>query len=380
MPAAAVIPSSAALSRRLEVRIETSDTFAQMHRAWTTLVRASLAPSPFLTWEWMYAWWTNLAEGDTLALLTVRNDEDVIGLAPLRVTRPRTWPWLARLEFLGSGLAGSDYLDIVARRDRTHEVADALADALHTWGLPLHLRHLPALSMTSEVARRLVARGWSWRGGPDGVCPHVALTGTWDCWLSTRGAAHRANVRRRLRALARRDARMTRVTTEPERRAALDALARFHAQRFGPGGSTALGTPALLAFHDAATRRMMTEGTLWLHTLTLDGRLAAVMYGFEMDGRVYFYQHGFDAEHQRDSLGLVLMALSIRAAIEGGAHDFDMLYGVESYKRLWASDQRRLSRLDLFPPRLRGAIQHAATGAAAAVRRSAGRLRRGFGA
>ena len=52
-------------------------------------------------------------------------------------------------------------------------------------------------------------------------------------------------------------------------------------------------------------------------------------------GRFYFYQHGYDERYAAHSVGLVLMALTIRAAIDEGAHEFDMLWGTESYKSLW---------------------------------------------
>jgi len=88
----------------------------------------------------------------------------------------------------------------------------------------------------------------------------------------------------------------------------------------------------------------------------LNDTLAATMYGFARDGRFYFYQHGFDAAYSRYSLGLVLMGLSIRAAIDEGMREFDMLYGHEPYKKLWAARQRPLGRLMLFPPRLAGRL------------------------
>jgi CelD/BcsL family acetyltransferase involved in cellulose biosynthesis len=45
------------------------------------------------------------------------------------------------------------------------------------------------------------------------------------------------------------------------------------------------------------------------------------------------------------------MALTIRAAIDEKMREFDMLYGHESYKKLWARRERALGRLMLFPPR-----------------------------
>ena len=43
------------------------------------------------------------------------------------------------------------------------------------------------------------------------------------------------------------------------------------------------------------------------------------MYGFFYNRQFYFYQHGFDDRYSRHSIGLVLMALTLRAAIDEGA-------------------------------------------------------------
>jgi CelD/BcsL family acetyltransferase involved in cellulose biosynthesis len=132
----------------------------------------------------------------------------------------------------------------------------------------------------------------------------------------------------------------------------------FHDRRWNDrGGSTAFCTPSLRAFHAHVTRQAFDAGWLRLYTLALDGEIAAAMYGFLWDGRFYFYQHGFSAAHADHSVGLVLMALTIRAAIDEGAVEFDMLYGHEAYKKLWAREARPLGRLQIFPPHLGGTLQ-----------------------
>jgi len=104
------------------------------------------------------------------------------------------------------------------------------------------------------------------------------------------------------------------------------------------------------------TRRFLARGWLRMYILRLDGVPAAVMYGFLYNRTFYFYQHGFDDRYQQYSIGLVLMALSIRAAIDEGAAEFDMLWGTEPYKFLWARKTRELRNIHLFPPHLAGQL------------------------
>jgi CelD/BcsL family acetyltransferase involved in cellulose biosynthesis len=140
------------------------------------------------------------------------------------------------------------------------------------------------------------------------------------------------------------------------------------------GGSTAFMTPAVHAFQEQVTERALEQGWLLMYVLRLGGEAAAVMYGFNYGGRFYFYQHGFDDRYKAQSLGLVLMGLTIRAVIEAGACEFDMLWGVEPYKFLWAREVCALQRIELFPPNLRGTLHRRALEIRRKARKLTGQL------
>jgi CelD/BcsL family acetyltransferase involved in cellulose biosynthesis len=54
------------------------------------------------------------------------------------------------------------------------------------------------------------------------------------------------------------------------------------------------------------------------------------------------------------------MAHTIRAALEEGVDTFDMLWGTEPYKWLWAREANELQQIHLFPRHLGGRIQRGA--------------------
>jgi CelD/BcsL family acetyltransferase involved in cellulose biosynthesis len=111
-----------------------------------------------------------------------------------------------------------------------------------------------------------------------------------------------------------------------------------------------------------------------MHVLRLNDAPAAVMYGFAYNRRFYFYQHGFDDQYKQHSAGLALMGLTIRAALEEGAEEFDMLWGVEPYKALWAHDARQLRQIQIFPAHLGGTMHRHAIQARRHLRRLARRV------
>jgi CelD/BcsL family acetyltransferase involved in cellulose biosynthesis len=337
-------------------RIETAEELEGVRDEWNDLLRTSWSDCLFLTWEWLHTWWKHCGAGRRLAVHLVRYGRDLRGIGPFMVGRTRSIPGIGAesVQFLGSGYVGSDYLDVIVRPALRAQTLAALGESLHATRRLVDLAQLRAGSSTAhDLARRLERRGFGVLRRTIAVCPFIPLDGhTFESYLETLGSSHRYNFRRRLRQLQRTfDVRFERVETEEQRRAALDVLVRLHIQRFdGRGGSDALNTPDLVAFHDEFSALALRRGWLRLFVLRLDGRPAAALYGFRYGTRFAFYQAGFDEAFARYSVGLVTMGLSIEAAIEEGAREYDLLHGDEPYKFLWARSTRELERIELFPP------------------------------
>jgi len=337
--------------------IDSAWGFTALRPEWNSLLRASASASPFLTWEWLQTWWRHLSGSSQLRILAVRAGTELVAVAPFRLTTCTAH--LRCLDMLGTGDAGSDYLDIVIRRGWESKAVPAIEQFVRSQNTTLRLTHLGPSAAAGQLADRLAEGGWTRTATTGGTCPFIPLAGhTWDSYLATLGASHRANVRRRIRALEQKfDVRFERVTTETARREALPRLIQYHRRRFDVRG-TAFGSEPARAFHDELTRRALDSGWLRMYVLHLNGTPAAVMYGVLYDHTFYFYQHGFDDGYQQYSIGLVLMALTIRAAIDEGAGEFDMLWGVEPYKFLWARDTRELRNIHVFPAGVGGRIHH----------------------
>jgi len=352
-PATAAVESDAGEMRAL--RIDSTWRFTELRSAWDALLQSSEAASPFLTWEWLHPWWTHLSGSSRLQLLKVNAGNRLIAIAPFRATTGVAR--LPCLDLLGTGEAGADYLDVITRSGFEAEALDAIEQFAVAQRTALRLTHLASSAAVAGLVNRLQRRGWAQVTTPGGICPYISLADhTWDSYLGTLGASHRANVRRRLRALEQNfDVQFEQVIGDGARRDALERLTHYHRCRFDSRG-TAFSTAAHCAFHHEVTQRFLERGWLRMFVLRLNGATAAVMYGFFYNRTFYFYQHGFDDSYQQYSIGLVLMALSIRSALEEGAAEFDMLWGTEPYKFLWARQTRELLNIHIFPPHLGGQL------------------------
>jgi CelD/BcsL family acetyltransferase involved in cellulose biosynthesis len=336
--------------------------FERLRDEWTELLSASASDCVFLTWEWLFTWWQHLGGRRQLAIVAVRDEGRLIGLAPLGVSGlslARLLP-LRTLEFLGSGQVGSDYLDVIVRRGREHDVLAALTAHLGGGNRVLALTQMESRKgLAWRLGRQLASRGWTSTRAVTSVCPFIDLRGSdWPKYLESRSASQRYNFRRRLRGLEREGGvTFTHAATDEIRHESLARLIAFHLRRWNQrGGSDGFNRPGLIAFHEDFTRLALARGWLRLFTLRVGPAPVADLYCLRYRGAMLFYQSGFDEQWTKHSVGLVAMGLAIQAAIAEGADEYDLLHGSEDYKFQWAGETRELSRLDLYPAHLLGSL------------------------
>src|SRR5262245_44646800 len=123
--------------------VDTFEEFFALRDEWNALLSSSISDCVFLTHEWLSVWWKHMAEGRRLYVLTVRDRGNLIGVLPVAEREPQVFRMMPRiLEFLGSGIIGSDYLDVIAAKDRETKVISEFARHLHSRGIMLQLSQL----------------------------------------------------------------------------------------------------------------------------------------------------------------------------------------------------------------------------------------------
>lgn len=342
--------------------VESMADFDAMGAEWQELLANSDADSLFLTWEWLHTWWRHLGGRRQLHIITLRRGGRLIAIAPLAV-RPRQpgrlFPFRA-IEFMGTGSVGSDYLDIIVRHGEEAGALAALATHLKDSRLMLELSQVKlAPTAASRLATILVRDGWGAAQLVTDMCPYIVIGGrSWDAYLASLSSAHRYNLRRRIKNLYQSfQVGWERVTTEEELHHSFRDFMDLHQARWARRRhADALQERALVEFHEEWCAIALKRGWLRLYLLKLDGTPTAAVYGFKYRDNFLFYQSGFDPGYSAHSVGMVALAMSIRAALEEGAVEYDLLHGDESYKFLWTDQGRDLSRLELCPPNSSGLL------------------------
>lgn len=306
-----------------------ASAFSSLAGEWNGLVEASAGNTVFATWDWQKAWWDSFGPDYRLHLVTVRDGGRLVGLAPLMWTELAGRP---ALRLIG-GTEVADYLDFVIVRGQESEVLPVLIEALEPEWQLLDLHGLPAASPTRSLLRQLAQeRGWSLTETVEDRCPVVVLADTWDGYLNSLDKKDRHELRRKLRRLEGADvsARYVRLTDPAELPAAVHDFARLH--RLSSGDKAGFMDEAMEQFFLRLAKAMFARGWLDLSFLEVEGRRVACNYAFTYGDGVYLYNSGYDPAYSSLSVGVLVVAYGIQAAIAQGKRLYDFLQGDEPYK------------------------------------------------
>lgn len=318
--------------RRPEPRLQRHDDPAELRKEWAAL--AERAENVFATPDWAEIWWRHFGGGKELLLGSLRRAEGgLAAVLPLYVWKERP----ARVARLVGHDAGDQLGPIALPADRP-----AAARAL---------RRLLAEAGCDAFVGEQTAAWEGWRhlvGGrlltAEGS-PVLRLGGLdWDRYLASRSKNFRDQVRGRERKLAKAHELAYRLCDDPARLDDdLTTLFRLHRARWDE--STTFGSRE--AFHHDFAARALERGWLRFWIMELDGEPAAAWYGFRFGSAECYYQAGRRPELERQSVGFVLMAHTIREAISSGASEYRLLRGGEEYKYRFAAADRGLETFGL---------------------------------
>jgi CelD/BcsL family acetyltransferase involved in cellulose biosynthesis len=302
------------------------DAFAAVAPEWNALAEA--ARSPFLTVDWLTAWWDAFGAG-TLRVLLLRDDERRLRAGAALAARGRRLTAPANYHSGGWDVVAAD-------AEARSRLWAALA---RTRARELVLGALPDGPSTGACDSALRAAGFRLVREPGQRSPFLPLPATFDQLVQGRSGNLRSQVGRRRRALER--VGELRLRTVCDTGEDLEAVFRVEAA----GWKAAAGT-AILAdgraerLYRAFARAAAARGWLRLHLLELDRTPIAADFAVAFAGGEFLLKTGFDERHRDRSPGLVLRAEVLRAAIESGLRYYDFLGQDDPYKLRWTAEIR----------------------------------------
>lgn len=302
----------------------TLETFDSLSSEWTRLQEESPTVPIFSSPDWSNTWWQHLNSGARLHLATVKNQGNIIGIAPLMMVKKNV------ASFIGS-VDVCDYLDFVVSPDNAETFFNVLLDNLQKEGIrKLALAPLrPDSTVITTMSAMAHQLGWQMTCSQIDVTVELDLPTTWEEYLQMLVNKQRHELKRKLRRLDEEGEINYRTTTEANPQDIDTFLKLFRESR---EDKAKFMTPERESFFRAVTKTVADRKTLRFGLLEVNSKPAAATIAFEYKNNVYLYNSGYDPQYAWLSVGVLSKALCIKDSIERGKRKFDFLKGDEEYK------------------------------------------------
>jgi len=307
--------------------------FDELKSEWNDLLERAPINCIFYTWEWQSTWW-NVYQPGELWVLACREDDRLLGIAPLFVTESERG---RSVQIIGC-VDVTDYLDFIVDAARLGDVFAVFADyfAAHRAAFDLlDLCNIPQDSATRAILPDLLEkRGFDATVTQQEVCPVIELPKDWGQYLGSLDKKQRHEVRRKLRRIhgASNEIDWYIVNGRHNLQEEISQFMRLMAAS-DPQKEEFLRDANNVRFFENMVPLAQKCGWLQMNFLTVgDVRIAAYI-NFVYGNRVMVYNSGLNyREYGRLSPGIVLLAYNIQYAIQQGYRVYDFLRGSETYK------------------------------------------------
>ncbi len=325
------------------------DDFFSLEPAWRKLYNLQEMRRPFQSWEWMKAWVEIYGSAVEPAVLLVRDENEIVGIAPFYFDEQGRGPFRGRvLRFLGDRIVSTEFQDILAPSGYLNIVwwqilSWLLQSASLKWDF-LFLDDMLETAPSAQILRQLSQKlGLSFHRTRKNVMPVLQLDRNWDRWVKmhpnrdfismTRNRANRLRKKR--------DVRVRLIQAPEEFTDAVEIFFNLHQKNW-----TSRGLPGSFATEEKREffRRIglgfLKNGWLEFRMTYLDGEPATSEFGATLDGVYYSLQGGYDPKFRKQNMGHFLFYEIIHAQAVHGIRQVEFLRGGETYKFSWGAKEQ----------------------------------------
>jgi CelD/BcsL family acetyltransferase involved in cellulose biosynthesis len=279
--------------------------------------------SVFVLPRWLKVWWQVFGEDSESYLFDVKQDRNIIGIAPLMVKE-------GKASSIGSADV-CDYMDFVVAPGKEGAFFVALLNKLRQDGISqLYLESLrPDSTVLTSLVDLARDKGYQVTVTEDNVSLDLDLPSTWEEYLKTLSPKQRRETGRRFRRLEEEGDINYRIVEEADP-GVLDIF--FKLMRVSRKDKAAFMTARMESFFRSLAETMAEAKLLRFGILEISGKPVAAVMCFDYNDKVYLYNSGYDPAYGYLSVGLLSKLLSIKDSIERGRRRYDFLKGTEEYK------------------------------------------------
>lgn len=313
----------------LEIHTELA-CFQKITNEWCALLKNTSHYTIFQTPAFIHTWWQVYGEG-RLHVITIRDTQNMlVAVCPLHIIEKENKKILTFI----SDKDVTDYQDFIIHKQCTDEIYSSISNYFETMLTAKEIDSIELFSLPSYSATRtkLIYKKSTQKEIEQDVCPVIELPHHWDSYLDSLERKQRHEVRRKMKKLS---------ENTPHEYIVVKKLAEYQ---------NAITT--FIALHKASSQekadfwdskrekfftlfleRAEEHNWLRLYFLHIEDTPVATLLIFEHDHEYQLYNSGFLKDVFKEySIGQVLLAYTIKEAIEHGITRYDFLRGSEPYK------------------------------------------------
>ncbi|MEM7013137.1 MAG: GNAT family N-acetyltransferase, partial [Verrucomicrobiota bacterium] len=338
--------------------ITDADDFYALEPEWNPLLQRTSANSIYLTYEYMSTWWRNYGDQFQLRLITIRRDQQLLGIAPLAIGPGPGWlqRHLRHLTFIGVlGDTAAEFLDFIIEPGEESNVVAKIYEAIYEqlgreWDV-LYLNLTPAqspvLAQSMPVISQYRGLAVSMDSSPS---PYLPLPNSWEELLDSKSKNFKKQFNNHWNRLHKKHSvENLRAGHEISMDASFDALVSLNRKRWGSDGAS-FRSKRFNRFHRELAEAFDQLGWLYFRIIKIDGEVAAARFDYVYNNKLWNIQGGWNPKLSQLSLGRLLIGMEMKWCIEQGLSEYDFLAGESTYKRSWATDARTLLNVEVLNP------------------------------
>lgn len=321
---------------------------------WNELVNKSGSNTVFQTYEWNESWWNAFGLKRDLIVLLVEQDNEIIGIAPLVISKKRINGIPEKvLGFIGSENFSSDYCDFIIKAGEEKALVAILEWLLANKKLwtKIDLLNFPSHSTNLHTVEKYFKNtGMHFYSEYFLEAPTCILNDPEVC----RQLVNKKSLKRHYNYFKQNGELVFRhCETTEEILNYLDVFFQQHIERRALTDEPSLFiNPSQKQFYTKLVKSCMPKGWMKFAVVLFNGEPIAFHFGFEYARRFVWYKPSFAPKYLKKSPGEVLLKFLLEYAIEQQLDEFDFTVGDEVFKYRFANLVRTNHRLRVFGNKL----------------------------
>ncbi|MBK9209541.1 MAG: GNAT family N-acetyltransferase [Anaerolineales bacterium] len=329
--------------------IQSLKEFEGLKQDWEHLLDQYKNETIFLTWEWLYAWWKHNQEGKRLWLLTARQDNNLVGIAPLMLSSQKKHGMSFRL-LQTLGTPNTDQSDFIAL-DNDPEIVIQFCNYIltqkNTWDAIELNEHKDEDATTHIITNALVNHKLITKINTN-LHHHVAITESWEGYLKSLSKNMRRDMEKCIRHTKEKQSVNLKCFRGPDVK--WEHFETFFEINKNGHFPEKYKSETERAFHRELFEIMHTKNWIEVVLLYFDDVPVAYEYGFNLNGRFEDWRTGYDTNYSDQAVGKLLLILLMRDLFENGYNDFDFLRGEYEHKDRWRPSSRKFLNIVAVRP------------------------------